>query len=102
MLYRLSVNPFANQLLLAAHAMDEALDGLGKVRHGVGCTLAGAAIRHDVAQTFDHGVNFTASIPPGGRAIAAQSTTETRRRGGEPVLQIGIESILCLTGLQVE
>src|ERR1700730_17251441 len=98
MLYRLSVNPFANQLLFAAHVMDEALDGLGKVRHGVGCTLAGAAIRHDVAQTFTHGFTFPATTPHRGRYDVGRSTSEIPHRCGDPVFQIGIESILCLTG----
>src|SRR5215831_2921724 len=101
MLYRLSINPFANQLLFAAHMNDQALDGLGKVRHGARCAFARTAIRHNLTQTLDHGANFSPRVPYG-RVYCLGCAPEIPHRGGEPVFEIGIEAVLCLTGLEIE
>src|SRR5262250_1546233 len=101
MLYCLCVNPFTNQLLFAAHMMDEALYGLGQICHRAGCALAGAAFHHNVTQTFDHRMNFT-SMPHRGWDHVGRLNHKVPYRGGEPVFEIGVESILCLAGLKVE
>ncbi len=101
MLHRLRIDPFANQLLLAAHVNDQALDGFGEVRHRARCPLAWAAVRHDVAQTLDHRADFSARVPHRGGHIGGRAA-EIAHRGREPVLQIRVEPVLGLAGLQVE
>src|SRR5258708_34534438 len=102
MLYRLSINPFANQLLLAAHVNDQALDGLGEVRHGARCPLARTAVSHHLAQTLDHSANFSPCVPHRGLRGVDGCGPEIPYRGSEPVFEIGVEPVLCLTGLQIE
>ena len=58
MLHRLGIDPFADQLLLSAHMMNQSLYRLGKVHHGAGRGIAGSAIRHQGPQSLDRGVKF--------------------------------------------
>src|SRR5450631_3499735 len=90
-LLALAIGPFADHLLLGAHMRDQSLDGLGEVGHG--CRgVAVAVVLDRGAQPLDRGRQLAAGAVAG---IFAH-------RGGEPVLEVGIEAVLCLAGLQVE
>ena len=98
MLDSLAVDPFADQLLLAAHVVDQPLDRFGEVRHRPGRGLVRAAIRDHLAQPLDRGMDVRAARRGRDRGLDA----EIAHRGGEPVLQVGVEAVLRLAGLQVE
>ena len=75
MLDRLAVDPFADQLLLAAHVVDQPLDRLGEVRHGPGRGLVrAAAFRDHLAQPLDRGLDL--ALPP----VAATGVSTPRSR----------------------
>ena len=97
MLAGLAVDPFADQLLLAAHMVNEALDRLREVRHRGGRRLVGAALGDHLVQSLDCGIDVAA----GGRRRHVLAA-EIAHRGGEPILELGVEPVLRLARLQIE
>ena len=61
MLHGLAVDPFADQLLLAAHVVDEALDRFGEVRHRPGRRLVRAALGGNPARLRDAYTRFVST-----------------------------------------
>src|SRR3569833_604575 len=95
-LLALADGPFANHLLLGPHVADQSLDRLGEVGHRRG-GAAVAAFLHRGAQPLDGSRQFAAAAS-GADAVAAIFAY----RGGEPVLEIGVEAVLRLARLQIE
>src|ERR1700712_5572216 len=89
-LLALAVGPFADHLLLGAHMRDQTLDRFGEVGHRRRGAAAAAAFLDYRAQAFHRVLQFAADA--GGGAFPGISPP----RGGEPVLEVGVEAVLRL------
>ena len=97
LLLGLGFDPVANGLLLGAHLVDQALDGLGEIGHHRGGGLIAAGFIDGRAQALDGAAYF--AEPGGGDSRLGGLVVH---RGGEPIFELGIETVLCLARLQIE
>ena len=99
MLLGLGVHPIANHLLLRAHVLDQPLNGFREIGHG-GC---GRPARSAFCDHIPQAVDRAFEIPRkrarrrGSRALTVDD--EIAHRGGQPILEIGVEPVLRLARL---
>src|SRR6266702_4855382 len=100
-LLALAVGPFANHLLLGPHVRDQRLNSFGKARHRRGGAAAGGAFLEHDAQALDRGLELAARNAAA-RCDGHLAAAIFAHGGGEPVFEVGVETVLRLARLQVE
>ena len=99
----LGLDPVADHLLLGAHVVDQPLDRFGEIGHGGGRRPARSALGDGLAQSLDRRSEISRRrARDRHRARRLALDAEIMHRGGEPILEFGIEAVLRLARLQVE
>src|SRR3954469_8595183 len=103
MLLGLRIDPVADHLLLGAHVVDQPLYRFGEIGHGSGRRPVRPAVGDRLPQTLDgHSQVARERAWQRARRRLVAADAEIAHGGREPVLQLGIEAVLRLAGLQVE
>ncbi len=92
LLVGLAVDPDADRLLLGAHVLHQCLDGFGQIGHRGGSDLAAASLIDRGTQALNRVAHFCGAA--GGEGWLGCMVVD---RGGEPVLQFGVEAVLRAT-----